>query len=301
MINTRCFFSFILGGVITVLSISSLLVNYFIYQYPMNNYFPPGTPLFFVIVLLFYLGLIIFFGKEHTVTHRGLHLFYLITVMSLIALATNATQLTPFAPIDEAIIAFEQQFSIDLPGIIAWTKQHPIVDIILRCTYDTLPYQMCLIPLIILIHGQLKALQDYYFLLLGTTLISFTFYYFYPTTAPASILDSSLFSPYQLATGIKFTQLHQHIKPFTLEGGLIAFPSCHTVWALCCTYLVRQWKAVFITLSMLNSILLCSCVLLGWHYLSDIIAGIFIVLIVYSGLRVTQRKYLKLASVYGKG
>lgn len=281
MSDRKTGYTLLCAGLIVLLSISALLVNYTVYQYPANNYFPPDVLFLLLILIFFYLGLLVFFGKNSRVSAAGLELLYFFGVMSLVALATNATQLTPFTPIDNKIIAFEHAVHIDMAAVVEWTHQHPYFKLLLSLLYDSLPYQMCVIPLLVLALGKFNLLRDYYLLLLITTLVGFTFYYFYPTTAPASVINSPFFSPYQRATGLKFQQLHQHINPYTIEGGLIALPSFHAIWALLCVYLVKQWRTIFFILLVINLALIASCVLLGWHYPSDVIAAAILVSLSY--------------------
>ncbi|HAT8181180.1 TPA: PAP2 family protein [Legionella pneumophila] len=267
----------LLAGTIVSLSLIALIVNYFIYQFPGNTYFPPNTPVMACIILLNYIGMILFFGKNNRVTRSGLELINFFVVMSIIALATNAVQLTPYPPIDKQIIQLEAQLGINMMSILEWTNKYQYFKYLLAIIYDTLPYQMSILPLCVIVSGRFYILKDYYFLLLSTTLLGFTFYYFFPTTAPASEIQSGLFTPEQIATGLKFHQIHNHMQPTTIEGGLIALPSFHTIWAILCVYLIKDWFIPCILLSIINILLILSCVLLGWHYPIDILAAIMLV------------------------
>lgn len=266
-----------LGGLIIVLALIALLTNDFIYKFPGNNYFPPNTIQMGLSLLLFYPGFKLLLGKDHYFSRAGLELIYFFLVMCIIALATNAIQNTPFSPIDSYIILLENYLNISIPALLSWTHSHPKLHLFLGFIYDSLSNQMCVIPLFIIGMGRTQLIREYYFLLLSTTLIGFSFYYFYPTLAPASFIDSHLFTPYQIATGIKFKEIHQHIPPTTIEGGLIALPSFHTIWALFCVYLLKEWPIACFILCIFNILLISSCVLLGWHYPSDILAGFVLV------------------------
>jgi len=274
----------ITSALIIVLAITALLVNSYIYKYPGNNYFPPNTIQIGLSLILFYVGLILQIGKDKHLTKIGLELIYFFLVMCLMALATNAVQLTTFLPIDQQIVAFENYFNIDMAALLKWTHSHPYIHIILGFTYDSLTNQMCVIPLFIIGMGRFQLIREYYFLLLSTILIGFGFYYFYPTTAPASVISSPLFTPYQIATGLKFKEIHNHIPPSTIEGGLIALPSFHCIWGLFCIYLLKEWPILCFILFLANMILIASCVLLGWHYPIDVVAGLLLALLGYGML-----------------
>ncbi|HBD9376085.1 TPA: phosphatase PAP2 family protein, partial [Legionella pneumophila] len=248
------------------------------------------TPVIACIILLNYIGMILVFGKNNRVTRSGLELINFFVVMSIIALATNAVQLTPFPPIDKQIIKLEAQLGINMVSILEWTNKYQFFKYLLAIIYDTLPYQMSILPLCVIVSGRFYILKDYYFLLLSTTLLGFTFYYFFPTTAPASEIQNSLFAPEQIATGLKFYQIHHYIQPTTIEGGLIALPSFHTIWAILCVYLIKDWFIPCLLLSIINVLLILSCVLLGWHYPVDILTAIILVGLSYYLLTLVKVK-----------
>lgn len=274
-IDYKC--TLLAGGLILLLSLIVFVSNALFYQFPGINYFPPHFFVLVSILGLIYLGSSLLFSQRNRVTDSVGHLVYLFATMSVIACATNAVQLTPFTPIDQTIVAFERLFQINMAGIVSWTANHALLKELLITVYDSLPYQMCLIPLFVIITGRFALMNEYYFLLLFTCLLGFGFYYFFPTTAPASVTASPLFSFNQTATALKFQQIHSYVTPTTIEGGLIALPSFHCIWALLCTYLLRVWPLLLISAIVINSILIASCVLLGWHYPLDIIAAVGLV------------------------
>lgn len=270
---------FILAGI-------AFLVNLLIYQYPGNNYFPPYSTYIAFVLLLIYLGHALQRGRTGRLASMIKEIIYFFLVMSLIAYATNAIQYTPFPPIDKQIIAIERSIHINMATIISWTHKHNVFTNVLAFIYDSLPYQMSYFPLFVIGIRGLQAktphfpeLREYYFLLLFSALIGFSIYYFFPTTAPASLITSPYFGPAQKATGLKFSQIHHYIQPTTLDGGMIALPSFHAIWAWLCLYLLRGWPLAFIIMLPVNILLVASCVLLGWHYPMDILGSLIIILI----------------------
>lgn len=275
-VNAKCIY--IVSLSVFTLSLIAYLINFTVTQYPGNNYFPGNTGYVFITLLLMYAGLVILWGKTSHTAVAIKEVLYLFMVFAIIAFASNAVQFTPFKPIDEKLVLIESYFRISMPKIVAWTYSYPYFRFMLELSYATLPYQMSVLPLMVIMARGFQLLREYYFLLLVTVLLGFPIYYFFPTTAPASILSSPFFTEEQIATGLKFNQIHQYIPPTTMEGGLIAFPSFHAIWAWLCLYLIRPWKIAFSILLILNTFLIASCVLLGWHYPIDILASVILVI-----------------------
>lgn len=267
----------LLACIVFNLSSMALLFNYFVSKYPGNDYFPEHSVFMPFILFLIVIGLKIYFKEKSPQYNAGKELIFFFMIMSLIAYATNAIQLTPFPVIDHTIITFEKKLHIHLTHFMLWTNKHLVFKSFLIRVYNTLPYQMSLIPLFLIATQRHTTLINYYFLLLFSTLIGFIFYYFFPTIAPGSAINSPLFAPGQLATGIKFYEIHHYQTPSTIDGGLIALPSFHVIWGMLCVYLVKDWPVFFFSLMFMNFFLILSCVLLGWHYPTDVVAGLLVV------------------------
>lgn len=209
-------------------------------------------------------------------------LAWLYSVFLIITLATNAAQLTPFPPIDASIVAFESYFGINLLDIVIWANAHPLLGSVLRFAYATLNYQIAILPIIAIFLGLREELHAYFVLMLLTMLLGFSFYYFFPTTAPASVFAQEHFRDAQIATGLKFWQIHQHIAPETSNGGLIALPSFHVIWAWLGTYMLRKQRFIMFFLVPLNILLVISCVLLGWHYITDLVGSVLVLVVAHA-------------------
>lgn len=271
-------------AIVATLSLALLcyLANYFVYQFPGNNYIPSGALAGFNAVVLLYLGSRLFFESGHRLTCCAGQLCLFYAVISCVALLTNGIQYTPFPAIDRYIISLEQYLNIHLLKLMQPFHHAPTINYCLTIIYESLNYQLVALPLLAIILSYLHPsvyiprLNHFYLLTLWTAFFGFALYYFFPTTAPASHFKSHLFTQSQYDTGLKFRQLHQYITPTTLDGGMIALPSFHTIWALLCLYLIRPLKWVFYPLCLCNSMLIIACVVLGWHYPSDIIAAFLI-------------------------
>jgi len=268
--------------ILVFLSVLAISINFFYTQYPGNNYFPAHTPYLLLMLTLMYSGCLLQFGQNSQLAAILKEVVCFFLVLSVIALATNAAQYTPFPVIDQQILALEKLLHINYEVLLAWTQTKPDFKKMLECIYNTLPYQMVYLPLLVIAAKRWDLIREYYFLLLFSALIGFSFYYFFPTTAPASIINSPYFNESQRATALKFMQIHHHIQPTTLDGGLIALPSFHVIWAWFCLYLLRNWVVWFILMLPINMLLIASCVLLGWHYLLDVVGGLLTICLAHA-------------------
>lgn len=199
-----------------------------------------------------------------------------VMLILLILLSTTAIQYTPFAPIDRSILKLEHALKLNLQSAIDWTNTHAMAKVIFYVVYHSLGLQLVYIPLVTILFRSREEMNEFYFLLLFCWLIGSSFYYFFPTTAPASILSSDFFDESQYFTGLKFWQVHHYIQPVTADGGMVAMPSFHVIWAWLCVYLIRCWPIACGLLASINFLLVASCVGLGWHYYLDILASVII-------------------------
>lgn len=274
--RNRCYL--VSALIVSLISLAAFAVNHYFFQFPGNDYFPawawiPGIYLFCAWLLI---GMALDFDHYFVQVVQNIALLY--CTFALIAILTTAIQYTPFYPIDGLLIVWEQKLGINMAGIVQWTAQHPGFKFLLISSYDSIALQMSILPFALCFFGFTDKLREYYCLMLISAIIGFLFYYFFPTTAPASQIISPHFSAEQLDTGLKFRQIHSHIQPTTLEGGMIALPSFHVIWAWLCVYLARVWRPLLFLFVPLNILLALSCVLLGWHYPVDLF-GSFIVIV----------------------
>lgn len=256
-------------------------INYLVFHYKGNNYLPEGSFQAAFSLFLVLLGLQLISAKAHYCSQLTYSIFILFATSFAIACLTNAVQLTPFPPIDAKILVIEHSMHINMAGIVAWTAKHPLIKEILIYIYSTLPYQMSILPFVLSVCGYFDRIRHFCCLMLISTLIGFCFYYFFPTLAPASMINSPFFTPEQYATGIKFREIHQGMLPSTIDGGMIAMPSFHVIWAWLCLYLVKEIRWLFYSLILVNAALVASCVLLGWHYLLDVVGSLFLILLTH--------------------
>lgn len=269
--------SFLIG----LLSLFAFLYNELFIHFRGNNYLTPAVAICFVLIAtimpLIELGVVLYYqDRQHPFKLFAREVFYFYLTVGIIVLATNAIQLTPFEPIDPLLIQLDKAMGFDQASWMSWTANNPWLYQLLEISYASLNYQLILIPLLVILSSRFYHIREFYLLLLLTCLLGFSFYYFFPSKAPSSYIHSLYFTAEQYATGIKFDEIHRFKSPSTMEGGLIAMPSFHFIWAWLCVFLARDIQPVFYILIALNLLLTLSCILLGWHYLADILGSLII-------------------------
>jgi|SRR5580658_4337562 hypothetical protein len=70
--------------------------------------------------------------------------------------------------------------------------------------------------------------------------------------------------------------LWNHVPIQRISGYFIAFPCMHIAQPLIVMWFLRRWKRMLIFLCAYDCLLIVSILLLEWHYLVDIIGGIFV-------------------------
>lgn len=276
-----------------IVASSLLLGNQLSFHYTTVNYLPNHAGSTFLLLCLLTLGSSIHWGRTAHLTVSLYFLCQFYVVLLLIAYLTNAVQTTPFAPIDPWLLKLDRQLGYSTLGVLAFIKAAPILDHALSFAYACMAPELALVPCLLALQREFETLKRLYFMLLTTALIGFLGYYFWPTTAPASVLHSPLFSPEQQATGLKFYALHQRQPIYSTAGGLIAMPSFHIIWACLCQYAVNRLPYIRYILGLLNLLLIAACIGLGWHYAVDLFGSLLTLLLGYLLLRAVLKAPLK--------
>lgn len=278
----------VLSFLIVLSAIVMFSLNRYDYRFPGLFYFDPALLAFAIFLLMIRFGLILQFDFNHdsvlikTLKEASTYSF----IILIILFGTSAVQYTPFHPIDKKIIEIERFLNLSLQGAMSWLSMNQTIKVIANVIYHSLSYQLLLIPIFVLLCRQYETLHQFYFMALLTWFLGSLIYYFFPTMGPASVVDSPYFVAAQRDTGLKFWQLHHYIQPVTAEGGMIAMPSFHVIWAWLCVLLLRPWPILFFFLGGMNLMLVAACVCLGWHYFMDVIGSVMTIILSHIVYRV---------------
>ncbi|MEK7233629.1 MAG: phosphatase PAP2 family protein [Elusimicrobiota bacterium] len=219
----------------------------------------------------------------HWVRERSSHVsfvfvnlaFYALTV-AVMGVLTTGIQYSPFPRIDPMLASWDARLGWDTVAVLHGVSQRPMLRAFLNLCYNSIELQLVVAPFVAALAHDRRRLRVFLYGIVYSSIAGSLIYYFFPSSGPAGIFQSPDFLPVQRLTQIKFEQVH-HFQPVTtLLGGLIAFPSFHVCWSVLATYAALPRKKVLWALGALNVFAVASTVLLGWHYLVDVPAGLFL-------------------------
>lgn len=199
--------------------------------------------------------------------------FYALTAAVMGALTTGI-QYTPFPRIDALLARGDARLGWDTVAVLHWVAQRPGLRSFLNWCYNSTELQLVAAPFIPALAGDRRRLRVLLYATVYSSLAGSLFYYFFPSSGPAGVFQSPDFLQVQRLTHLKYEQVHNFAPVTTLLGGLIAFPSFHVAWSALATYAASAKRSVFVAACALNAVVIASTVLLGWHYLVDVPAGL---------------------------
>jgi membrane-associated phospholipid phosphatase len=156
--------------------------------------------------------------------------------------------------------------------------QDTSLGVVLAVAYDTLLMQTAATIAVLGLLNRREPLEQFLLQMMVAGLIVLVCFQLAPAVGPCAVAPSPVQAQYlehlqELRAGTR------NWLDFADAAGLITFPSFHTVWALLLVAACpRPLKAASIAL---NSAVIAATLTTGWHYLSDVLAGIVVYYAVY--------------------
>ena len=267
--------------IIVCFSVASFIRNHYVYHYKISIN-PNLLSAILGTCLLFYISVMI--------RARWKRVGYFLTAFSFTALSLLVTFLaapallgTPHTNIlNWQLLKIDQWLGFNQVMLMNWAFQYPWLVKLLHFSYETWFFQIIFTPLVLALVKQYNMIATW----LNTSLLCIIagglIYYFFPSFPPSSVLSSPHFA-HSCSVCIKnFFLVHQGADYGSISCGLIDFPSFHVIDALINLIVFHKIKIIFIPLMILNTLLFLSTMLLGYHFLIDVIAAFVLVFIFYS-------------------
>ena len=275
---------------VTIMLLSTLIIyiNYFFWHYPPVSYFANGIANITCFLLFSFLGSFFGLGLSSRFTQTFFYVLVYKLLIYVVLCATSAVQLTPFDPIDKPLLQLDRLLQYDAVIMLDLLSQHKWIYKQLSHAYNFVFLELLILPILLMIAGQFYSIKHFFYFFISTTLIGFSFYFFWPTMAPASVLKSAYFLKEQHNTGIKFAQIHHHVHAVSHSGGLISMPSFHIIWALIAQHSTRYIKWLWWGLLPMNILVILAAIFLGWHYLVDFFGSVLVIALAWGLLKIKK-------------
>ena len=195
-------------------------------------------------------------------------------LLSLSNFVINGIIITPFPLIDKYLQLSDKTFNFNILPLLIFIQQHPYLNIISWNIYLSLIILFFIIPLILFIINHRKEAFEFLNHLLLSVLIAGLFYYFFPSTGPATLLKSPYFTELQKYIFKGFQEIHTFFQTPTRPYPFLSAPSIHTIWALLLAYACRKVKYLNLFISIWALLVILTTLTTGWHFLTDVILAI---------------------------
>lgn len=257
-----------------VLAACLFVVNAAFFRYTGISYFPRECWWLGFVALDFAIFAFIVKSRAPYASFVAGSLAFYALIAAVMGVLTTGIQYTPFPRIDHVLAGWDAALHWDTVKVIRWVAERPKLRSFLIHCYNSTELQLVIAPFFAAYAHDKRRLRVLLYGTVYSSLAGSLIYYFFPSSGPAGVFSSDDFLAVQRLTHLKYEQVHTFQPVTTLLGGLIAFPSFHVAWSVLATYAALPFKKIFWMLVALNTIVVSSTVLLGWHYLVDVPAGI---------------------------
>jgi hypothetical protein len=181
-------------------------------------------------------------------------------------------------PLQDANLArFDQWFGISVPNIVSWSSRHWVGNLINR-TYTLLSPLLILSVFLPALTGKVNNAQQFVLANLIAFAIGLPLFALLPAIGPWYGYHVAA-TPHQIdcQTAILLFRAPEH--RVTHMDAIICFPSFHVIWAIFCAAALWGFRFLRIPVALLSGMIVVSTVTTGWHYVSDVAAGIAVAFI----------------------
>lgn len=198
-----------------------------------------------------------------------LHIFgYLMLVFSYLVATTNQ----PF--VDSTLGALDSYMGFSSPDIVMMFRSHAWLYKSFILIYNSFLFQPYLIIFYFGFFGKSVYLERFFMQFIIASLLTELMAGIFPAAGPYVWYNYPA-SPDLNAALDHLYELRNNVLDITKKDGIVSLPSFHTILALLYLYTFRhQRKIIFIPILILNLLIIFSCLPIGQHYLTDIIAGV---------------------------
>ena len=256
------------SALLVFLSCLLLLINSLTTQYPVVHFpwLAIKDPSLFPCTLIFIYGLYLSKQSAHlSLIFKSLGLHCLISLVMLIA--ASGVYTTPFPLHDDWLNNLNSIFHFDTLRFMNLFNSKWWLQITFELIYNFLLLALLVLPIVFAVLGYATRVYTFTLACLIACLMGYGLYYFFPSSAPASILHSIYFPRTSLHLSQSFYLVH-HYQTASVFVGFISIPSFHTIWATIMVCMVWKHKSFYLLFAF-SILVVISTLTTGWHFLID--------------------------------
>ena len=189
---------------------------------------------------------------------------------------------------DERLIAIDAALGFHWPDFFSWINDHRLIRKILAYCYVSLQIQAVLVLFLV---GAIYPRRAHYFVtaFLISSCLTMLFFGLFPVAGPfVTYHHTDLPQAYYTE---HYLQLRAHaMTVISLDDirGIVSFPSFHVASAVIITYFFRRMSFLTVLIALLNIGMGIAALVIGGHYLSDILAGIIVGIVTIAAIERLQ-------------
>jgi hypothetical protein len=193
-----------------------------------------------------------------------------------------------FPLIDPQLSQTDHLIGIDWLSLFHWTVSGP-AHFILRNAYESVRFQLFFFSVWCAWFSRKDRMYETLWILFSALLLTIVIAGFLPALGPADALGLTSSFNYVHNQGVlDFLAIRSgNVPSVTISniGGIVAFPSFHTIAALVYIYAFREYGVVGIAALLLNLLMLIATPAFGDHYVVDMIAALPVASVSIIGVR----------------
>lgn len=192
---------------------------------------------------------------------------------------------------DELLAKIDRALGLEVTDVLTLVEGHPGWRTISQWVYDSLMFFMIVAIVLPVLRGQFRRTTEFVVGCVFAAMVSMAFCSCFQAVGPWSLYG---YAPdFEQA---RYTRIFMELKgdqPFYLSlentTGIMTIPSFHTILALLSAVALWQTPWVRWPAAMLGGAICLSTLLTGWHYITDVLAGILITAISVGAARLFTR------------
>ena len=176
--------------------------------------------------------------------------------------------------IDSSLASIDEYFFVYTPSIIFWFKDHNLWNLFFLLIYDTYYIQFAFVLLYFSFYREGIVLQRFVMQFMIASILTSLISNFFPAAGVYVWYD---YTPSDLVVSAlnHLQELRHNILDITKIDGIVSLPSFHAVMAFIYIYVFRnERKIIFLPILILNSLMIFSCLPIGFHYFADILGAV---------------------------